>query len=174
MLLSKALHALNMLPTIYNITSIGSGHLSVMAKPVGGEWLADEIKGLNQLGVTHVVSLLEESELYELDLGQESTLCLENSILFTSFPIPDRGLPSESLAAALVTKLHHSISDGEHVVIHCRAGIGRTGIIASAILVKEGFSANDALAKVSEARGVAVPDTEEQTQWVHSIAATGM
>ncbi len=145
-----------------------------MAKPVGGEWLQDEVAGLKQLGVSHVVSLLEPSEERDLELTEEASACRSNDIEFTSFPIPDRGLPSTEAAQTIAGQLFQAISAGQHVVIHCRAGIGRTGIIASAILIKSGYSAREALDMVSKARGVEVPDTEEQSQWVQSIEQYGM
>ena len=149
---------------------IGAGQLSVMAKPVSGDWIEDEFAGLRQLGIDHVVSLLEESEQYEVGLVTEPTLCAQHCMRYTSFPIVDRDVPESTSAQRLVRLLHGSIYEGEHVVIHCRAGIGRTGMIASAILIEDGYSAEEAIHIVSFARGVLVPDTDEQDQWVRSFS----
>jgi len=65
--------------------------------------------------------------------------------------------------------LEIEICAGKHVAIHCRAGIGRTGIIAGAVLLKTGKTAKEAFALISDARGVRVPDTEEQEKWLGSI-----
>ena len=157
-----------MLPTIYQVQKIGAGTLSVMAKPVSGEWIEDEFSGLRQQGITKVVSLLEAFEQVEVGLGLERELCEKNAMQFECFPIPDRGLPNTELANALVKKLAYEITKGQHVVIHCRAGIGRTGIIAAGVLVKTGLSAPDALDSISKARGVEVPDTEEQKNWLYT------
>jgi len=162
-----------MLPTIYEISDIGAGKLSVMAKPVSGEWIEEEFAGLRQLGVNHVVSLLEADEQAEVGLGDEELLCRQNNIRFTSFPITDRDVPQKAAALTLAAAVHQDIVGGEHVVIHCRAGIGRTGVIASAVLVNAGFSSKDALHMVSFARGVLVPDTEEQDLWVRSLDESG-
>ena len=58
----------------------------------------------------------------------------------------------------------------EHVAIHCRAGIGRTGIMASAVLVKLGVDPMEAMKQISLVRGVEIPDTQEQKEWVLSLA----
>ena len=145
-----------------------------MAKPVGGEWLEDEVSGLKQLGVNHIVSLLEVHEEREVDLGLEAELCAKHGLRFTSFPIPDRGLPETEPAKSLAHELCEEVSEGAHLVIHCRAGIGRTGIVASAVLINSGYSARESLEAVSKARGVEVPDTEEQAEWVNSIERSGM
>jgi len=64
--------------------------------------------------------------------------------------------------------VYRRISNGENTVIHCRAGIGRTGLLAASVLVKHGHSPNDAFRIVSKARGVDVPDTRDQSDWVIS------
>jgi protein-tyrosine phosphatase len=158
-----------MLPTIYKVTDIGNGTLSVMAKPVPGEWIEDEFIGLRRLGVNTIVSLLELQEQREIGLDQEEALCLKNDMAFVSFPIPDRGLPNTQKAADFAESLYSQICKGKHVVIHCRAGIGRTGIIAGAVLVKSGMTAAQAFASISAARGVRVPDTQEQENWLASL-----
>lgn len=162
-----------MLPTIYEVTSIGAGKLSVMAKPVSGEWVEEQFAGLRQLGVDHVVSLLEFYEQFEVGLGDEESLCEKNGMRYTSFPIVDRDVPNTVEALDLAAALHQDILGGEHVVIHCRAGIGRTGVIASAVLVSAGYFSGEALHIVSFARGVLVPDTDEQDKWVRSLEDQG-
>ncbi|OUS05838.1 hypothetical protein A9Q81_03590 [Gammaproteobacteria bacterium 42_54_T18] len=84
--------------------------------------------------------MLEGWEQLEFGLGDEAKLCERNSIEYVSFPIPDRGFPRTDLALVLAEELHAEI----------RAG-------------KEAF------ALISDARGVRVPDTEEQENWLGSI-----
>jgi hypothetical protein len=40
-----------MRPEIYQVELIGSGFLSVMAKPVSGEWIEDELSGIAKEGI---------------------------------------------------------------------------------------------------------------------------
>jgi len=162
-----------MLPTIYEVVNLDSGTLSVMAKPVGGEWIEEEFAGLRKLGIDHVVSLLETHEQDEVGLADEESYCQKNEMQYSSFPIPDRGLPRTDKAKSFASELCQEVRDGNHIVIHCRAGIGRTGIIAAAILVHAGYSSTEALQTISEARGIEVPDTDEQAQWVKKVAEHG-
>jgi len=160
-----------LLPTIYNVNPLGAGMLSVMAKPVSGEWIEDEFAGLRELGVDHVVCLLETAEQYEVGLQDEAALCAKNGIRYTHFPITDRSIPAHrDDALELAAGIYRDIYEGEHTVIHCRAGIGRTGIMASAVLVHAGHSSAEAIHMVSFARGGLVPDTDEQDAWVRSLA----
>ncbi len=158
-----------MLPTTYKVIEIEKGTLSVMAKPVPGEWIEEEFAGLKRLGIDKVVSLLESFEQYDVGLEKEEQLCIKNGIEYSSFPIPDRGLPNTLQATNFSKELYSEICNGKHVVIHCRAGIGRTGIIAGAVLINTGIAASEAFTLISEARGVQVPDTEEQENWLKSL-----
>ncbi len=154
-------------PTFYEIELIGSGFLAVMAKPVAGEWINEEFAGLYESGLRQVVSLLEEHEAYELGLSKEKDLCEKHGLSFISYPIPDRGLPTSTSGFAALTKaIYHDSAGGQSTVIHCRAGIGRTGLVAAGVLLHAAFDVDDAFRRVSDRRGVEVPDTQEQRDWL--------
>ena len=138
-----------------------------MGRPRAGEWAKDEFSGLARLGVTDVVSLLEPAEARDLDLQDEAQLCREASIKFYSFPIPDRGVPPSAVALGqFVWSVHHQIEWGRAFAIHCRAGIGRSGLVAAALLLRCGRTPAQAFDQISISRGMAVPDTPQQAQWL--------
>ena len=137
-----------------------------MPRPRGNDWLCDEIKGLKYLGYDLVVSFLERSEEIELELTEEKSVCEQNGIEFLSFPIADRCVPVDVEFFNLVSNIYHKIIQGKKAILHCRGGIGRAGITASCILIKHGLSGCAAFQEVSESRGLQVPDTVEQKNWV--------
>ena len=156
-----------MIPDIYKVELIGSGSLSVMAKPVSGEWIEDEFSNISMFGIDRIVSLLESHEVYDLGLEMEKALAEKNGMEFISYPIPDRGLPNSIDDFLRFTKrLYNEAAGGLNTVVHCRAGIGRTGMIAAGVLLHCGFDPIDAFDLISKKRGVAVPDTQEQIDWV--------
>lgn len=156
-------------PTFYEVELIGSGFLAVMAKPVAGEWIDEEFSGLHDAGIRQVVSLLEDKEAFELGLAAEDALCEKHGLHFISFPIPDRGLPaSVHDFATLARSIYHETAGGKNTVIHCRAGIGRTGLLAAGVLLHAAFDVDEAFEHISKRRGVEVPDTEEQRSWLAS------
>jgi protein-tyrosine phosphatase len=148
-----------------------SGALSIMARPRGGDWLADEIAGWQTVGVGVVVSLLTPEEQAALGLEDEVALCAQRQMTFWSFPIPDRALPQDRAAAErLVEQIVTALKRGEHVAVHCRMGIGRSALVAAAALVAFGNTPQDAFARIEAARGRPVPDTLAQRQWVEDFA----
>ncbi len=158
-----------MKPDIYVVESIGSGFLAVMAKPVSGEYIEDEFLGISKEGIKQIVSLLETKETYEVGLQNEKSLTEKNNMEFSSYPIKDRGLPKlVNEFRKFTLNLYKEIAGGKNTVIHCRAGIGRTGLVAAGVLLHCGFSPKEAFEHISKKRRVQVPDTEEQVNWLVS------
>jgi protein-tyrosine phosphatase len=152
---------------LYWIEGPWPGRLAIMPRPRGGDWLEDEVRSWQQAGVAVVVSLLTAEEIAELDLTQEPACCRASGVEFVSYPIPDRGVPSSRTAAAELTRrLEGLLAGGKGVAIHCRAGVGRSGLLAACLLVRAGLETQAAFTRISTARGWLVPDTPEQAEWV--------
>lgn len=143
------------------------GRLAIVGRPRSGDWLSDEIMDWKSAGLTDIVSLLEDHEVRDLDLMREAEIAERVGLTFERFSIPDRGVPASFEAAhTLWNRLAETISAGRSVGIHCRAGIGRSGLIATGVLLRLGASENTAWQRASKARGRLVPDTEEQRLWL--------
>jgi protein-tyrosine phosphatase len=158
-----------MIPQLHKVLTRGQGFLAIMARPRSGDWLAGELGALQELGVTTVASLLEPREEAELELTAERELTECCGMRFLSFPIADRGVPPRLAEfSGFVAALASEVENGRGVAVHCRAGIGRSGITAAAVLVRLGVAPDDVFATISKARGLQVPDTEAQIQWFHT------
>ena len=152
---------------IYWIIDVPGGRLAILGRPRANDWLADEIADWKAAGLTDVVSLLEEHEIRETGLLSEPQLTREAGMSFESFPIPDRGVPSSvSATHRLWASLEEKVRRGRAVGIHCRASIGRAGLVATGLLVRMGISQDEAWKRTSSARGRVVPDTEDQRSWL--------
>jgi len=147
------------------------GRIALSARPRGGDWLADEVAEWKHAGIGAVLSLLGSQEEQDLDLRDEGAEVHKQGLDFLSYPIPDRRVPaSETKLAQVLEKLDRNLSSGKNVVVHCRQGVGRSGLVAACLLVKKGMSPGAAVEKISAARGVAVPETEEQREWIDHYA----
>ncbi len=156
-----------MTPKMHYVQEIGLGYLSVMAMPLIGDVIEDQFSGLSALGVMQILSLLETSEQDAIGLIEEQKLCEKNNMNFISYPIKDHCLPTSVKEFSLVTKtIYQEITEGMNTVIHCRAGIGRTGMVAAGVLLHTEIEATVAFQIISRARGIQVPETEQQYNWV--------
>ena len=160
-----------MQPTIYSINGPWKGRLAIVPRPRGGDWLEDEVRAWRKAGLDVVVSLLTRDEITDLDLDQEANYCEADDLQFLELPIPDLGVPSSREAGLdLLGKLDKALTAGKSVGLHCRQGIGRSGLIAASLLVLSGLDPEMAFQRVSSARGLQVPETPEQRDWVIEFA----
>jgi protein-tyrosine phosphatase len=160
-----------MTPALHWIKGRWAGRLALSARPRGGDWLEDEVKGWRASGVDTVVSLLTPDEVDDLGLNEEAARCKAEGIALVSFPIPDRSVPrSREEAEKLLRSVEKALAAGNTVVVHCRQGLGRSALIAAGLLVLEGTKPQEAFACLSGSRGSSVPETREQQKWVEEFA----
>jgi len=152
---------------MYKIGSIGAGFVAIMARPSLEADAAASIINIARLGIQQVVSLLEPSEARNLGLDSERAQVKAHGMGFISFPIPDMGLPpSVEDFAQLSKKLFVQVNAGVNTLIHCQAGIGRSGLLVAGVLLHCDMDPQQAFAYASRMRGVRVPETPAQEQWL--------
>jgi protein-tyrosine phosphatase len=74
-------------------------------------------------------------------------------------------------AISLIGRIADALENGNNVAVHCRQGIGRSGLIAAGVLVTSGIAPERAVEIVSSARGQTIPETLEQRQWLQELPA---
>jgi protein tyrosine phosphatase (PTP) superfamily phosphohydrolase (DUF442 family) len=101
-----------------------------------GEWLAGEMSAWKRNGIQTVCSLLTHEEARDLNMDHEEEAARSNGMDFLAFPIPDRQLPALPRDFAItLDRLDTELSAGRNVVLHCRQGVGRTGLLAACLLI---------------------------------------
>ena len=119
-----------------------------------------------------MVSLLEPEEEAQLVLKGEAGAAAASGVEFRPFPIPDRGVPASREAVAnLASGIVDALEMGRNVAVHCRQGIGRSALIVGGVLVAAGQTPSTALKTIEQSRGLVVPETEEQRQWLRDFAS---
>jgi ADP-ribosylglycohydrolase len=100
---------------------------------------------------------------------------LPPEIVYENFAIPDHSVPrSAQQMREVQTALERLMASAPAVYVHCRAGIGRTGIAIGCYLREQGESAAAALAELNRlwqqnaraARWPTIPETEEQERFI--------
>lgn len=143
-----------------------TANLAVATRPRGGDWLAVDLNRLHAEGVDVLVSCLTAGEEQELDLGDEEHIAQTVGMQFVRTTIDDRSVPRAGTVDPAIDRLVAAGGNGQHIAVHCRMGLGRSPMIAAAVLIADGTPADDAISRVSAARGVAIPETEEQRAWL--------
>lgn len=158
-------------PRLYPISRSGPGRLWTMAAPEGDDRLEEQIELLRDAGVTTLVSLLDEREAAGLGLADERVIAGRAGVRFVQLPTSDFGIPERSAALTVARRLRDELLAGKGVAIHCRAGIGRSSLLAAAVLRLEGVRPAQAWATIGRARGVRVPETQAQRDFLDDLDA---
>ena len=152
---------------LYLVPREGEGALFMMPAPGTKSTLADHLLSLRVAEISHVMSLLETEESQALGLQGEAEQIMNLGMAFDQFSIKDFDVP-EDLQQFLwwLEQLRFRLKKGARIAIHCHGGRGRSSLLAIGLLYTEGLSLDQARARVSEARGCAVPETEAQWTWL--------
>lgn len=153
------------------VTNGTSPRMAIVPCPSGGRHLAGAVRDLRDQGIDVLVSLLSADELRVLGLEAEERVCREAGVDYRWFPVDDHSIPeSMERFRAVVERLQSDMRAGKGVGVHCFAGIGRSCMLLAGVLCLEGLTAEEAFAWLSAARGLTVPDTWLQSQWVEHFA----
>ena len=86
-------------------------------------------------------------------------------------PIPDWGVVDDDEMLNTVEQLTGLVMTGHSLVLHCGAGMGRTGILSILVLVTLGMPYEQAAVHVRAHRGGAGPDSTHQQEQLDRLAA---
>lgn len=137
----------------------------------GTNWDRDldaDLDAIKAWGANAVVTLLEESELEMLGIPTLPVLLQHRRIEWHHLPIRDVDIPDRHFEEKWLEsgqRLKEILIGEGKILLHCRGGIGRTGTIASRLLVEFGFKPSHAVDLVRRTRPGAI-ETEAQEQYV--------
>lgn len=141
----------------------------------GGNWdrdLEKDLAAIRHWGASAVLTLLEDHEFALLGVPDFPAAMQAQPFEWHYLQIRDSDVPDERFESAWPTvrgKLAAVLKSGGSVVVHCRGGLGRTGLVVARFLVEDGMEAEAAIALVRSVRPGAL-ETWEQENHVRSVA----
>jgi ADP-ribosyl-[dinitrogen reductase] hydrolase len=144
------------------------------AHAMSGAWQRDLTLDLDTIAAWGARALVTLVEPHELRLLGVTGLPEAARARFdwVHLPIPDGGVPDaawETRWAEAGPALHRHLDAGERVVVHCRGGLGRAGLVAARLLVERGLPPDEAVRVVRAVRPGAI-ETAAQERYVAALA----
>lgn len=147
------------------ILPVSPGAIGVARLPGMGGDLAGDLAAIGRFAPGLVVSMTEADEMRALGAGALPEALRALRIDWAHFPIVDFGTPpAGSDWSALAARCHAQLDAGARVLLHCRGGKGRSGMVALRLMVERGEAPVAALARLRAARPGAV-ETRAQEAW---------
>ena len=132
--------------------------------------LAEDLRVIKAWGATVVVTLIEPHEFTMLGIENLEQEVRERGMVWLHLPILDVNVPDhrfETTWAVAGPALQRRLDAGERILIHCRGGLGRTGLVAGRILVERGCEPEAAIRRVRAVRPHAI-ETRAQELYVRN------
>jgi len=140
---------------------------------IGGPWARDLTKDLDAIAAWNakaVVTLIEWHEFLLLGIPDLGAEVQRRGMEWLHLPIRDVSTPGsefEERWPADSKRLRQRLDACENIVVHCRGGLGRAGMISARLLVESGIESEAAIDRVRAARPGAI-ETPQQEEWVRS------
>ena len=130
--------------------------------------LRHDLAAIRAWGASRVLTLLQTAEFASLGVPGFAQAMAATPLRWLHVPIADMGTPDAASLAAWRQhrgELRAALQRGDQLLVHCAAGLGRTGMLVARLLVDSGMSPPDAIARVRRARAGSI-ETAAQAAFV--------
>ena len=125
--------------------------------------LSADLKVISEWGATALVTVMELSEKRKFGVTDLGVAATKSNLKWLHIPIADGAVPDNRFDDAwwrVAPTVLQYLRNGCKIVVHCRGGLGRTGLVVCLLLVEMDESPEQALKLVRAAR----PGTVETSQ----------
>jgi protein-tyrosine phosphatase len=143
---------------------------------ITGAWardLADDLDAIAAWGARLVLTLVESAELAALKVPELGDEVRKRGMDWRHLPIVDCSVPGEYFETQWETygrEVRSLLREGADVLVHCKGGLGRAGMVAARLLVELGVAPEAAISEVRRVRKGAI-ETPSQLALVRRTVA---
>lgn len=129
---------------------------------VTGVWARNldlDLDVIKDWGASLVLTLLETAEMIDLKVPRLGEEIEHRGMKWVHLPIIDYSVPDDKFEQNWLIygkEIRHHLCRGENILIHCKGGLGRAGMMAARLLVELGTEPEKAIRMVRRARSGAI------------------
>jgi Cyclin-dependent kinase inhibitor 3 (CDKN3) len=133
-----------------------------------GAWHRDlnvDLDAIRDWGARLVLTMVEQKELEQLRVASLGDAVRARGMQWLHLPIKDYHTPSVAFEKDWATHGAHIrglLRRGSDIVVHCKGGLGRAGMIAARLLVELGVPPESAIRSVRAARKGAIETSDQE------------
>ncbi len=147
------------------ISWIEPGELAASSIPCS----AADLKSLHKQGIRAIVSLPEHP--ITRFRGIDADLLAELDITYVHVPIQDHYAPTVEQAQTIIRFIRRQTAQARPVLVHCNAGVGRTGTILHTFFIARGLSVAEARMAIQKVRPQSTMVSFAQREFLGELAA---
>lgn len=121
--------------------------------------IEDDIKHIYSEKIDVIVCLLEWSEMKTMNIIDYPKKVKNTGITFYHLPVKDLDCPHDNDLKLIVETILKYLLSGKNVLVHCKEGLGRSGVIVACCLCNFGFSGDESINMVRKQRKGAIQNT---------------
>jgi len=120
-----------------------------------GESLTDSLKQLKEAGAKAVLTMMESDEMEKFGVTNLPKESKALGMEWFHLPIEDDHAPEEEFHESWTKnrkRILELLEESGSIVVHCKGGSGRTGLVAAQLLIETGISVQQAVDQVKACR----------------------
>ncbi len=146
---------------------VGGGTLALTSMPGRGGDYAGDLDTIADWKPGLVISMTTEVEMLQDGARTFGSDIQGRASRWVHLPVEDFGAPPRAVQdrwGSVSASARQALSGGGRVLVHCRGGCGRSGMVVLRLMLECGEPADKALARLRALRPCAV-ETDEQMAW---------
>jgi atypical dual specificity phosphatase len=116
--------------------------------------LDDDWAAVRAAGVTVLINLHERAH--------PPAVLAQHGVAEVHLPVADFTPPTQEQLRRGVEAIAEAVANGNKVLVHCGAGLGRTGTLVACYLLSQGVAPEEAIARVRRARPGSIETTAQE------------
>jgi atypical dual specificity phosphatase len=130
---------------------------------------ASDLRSLHDQGVRAIISLTEQPLTSFKSISPDVFAALD--LTYLHIPVPDQHPPTIEQARTIIQFIEQMRAQQRAVLVHCHAGIGRTGTILHLYYIAQGLSVDQAREQVKLRRPQSTLLSDEQKVFLNDFIA---